>query len=430
MRPLRSPWPIRDPGRRRRRHGNRGRDVELLRSASLRIGLQTGVLVLVAFCLCAGVVLLLVLRFQHAASNATLSTAVTRADDVIDPPNGAWLLVRQPGGHTDVSPGAPAVLPDSRSIRQLNTTTRSLMTDVHTTSGEYRVLTVRQPNGRIVQAALSLASEHAERKRLLEALAAAGGLAILASAVLGSVAARRSVAPLADALSRQRTFVADASHELRTPLTLLTTRTQLLARSLRRGDIAAAESESEQLVSDGQRLNSILEDLLSAAEPVEPSQWGLVDLKEVASHGVAAADAEAAQENVLLTLQQPASRPQRPVTVRAPRTTLDRAVLALLDNAIRHTPAEGRVEVAVATDHRWATLTVSDTGPGIAPSEAEHLLDRFAHGQLTHGTRRRFGLGLALVADAVQRLGGELKVVSAPGDGTAMTIRLPSTDRL
>jgi two-component system OmpR family sensor kinase len=418
-------WPRRDASRRRRDALAAGRDRQLLQRASRRIGLQTGALVFAAFCLCAGVLLVVVLRAQHSSNASTLRTAVANADDVIDPPNDTWLVVQTAGGRSDVSPGAPAFLPYRPAIAALDPAHTSIVSDVHSAGGEYRILTAER-EGRVIQAAVSLAADHAERRRLFEALAIAGTFAIGVAGVLGTIAGRRSVAPLADALTRQRAFVADASHELRTPLTHLTTRAQLLERSLRRSDLHAAQQDTERLIADGRQLSATLEDLLQAAEPDDRSGWATVRLDSVADAGAAAVCAEAAQAGVTVTATVgDRQTPGGADNVRAPRTALDRAVLALLDNAIRHTPEGGQVTIAVGRARRWASLTVTDTGPGIPPEERDHLFDRFAHGDTAHGVRRRFGLGLALVADTAERLGGELSVEARTGGGTAVTLRLP-----
>jgi two-component system OmpR family sensor kinase len=419
-------------GRARHERGFRSRrgpvssaDAVMMRRAARRIGGQAAGLVLVAFCLCAGVLLAMVWRSQHQASSATLAAAVQRADDVSDPPNGAWLVVARASGVTDVSPGAPPVVPDRSALARVQLTGLPDSRDVHTPSGEYHLLTEPQ-DGRIVQAALSLAPEHGERTRLLEALAVAGGVAVAAAGALGALAGHRSVAPLAAALARQRSFVADASHELRTPLTRLTTRAQLLQRTVARGDVADAEAEARRLVVDGRELTAVLEDLLAAAEPVDQASWAAVDLVAVADYGRQSMLAEAAAAGVELAVQ--GHPPAGKVTVRAPRSALDRAMVALLDNAVRHTPAGGTVTVAVTRAGRWATLSVGDTGPGVPAEMLGRLFDRFAHGT-AHGPRRRFGLGLALVADTAHRLGGDIGVATGSGGGTTMTMRLPVENR-
>jgi two-component system OmpR family sensor kinase len=404
-------------------------DAALLRRAARRIGLQTAVLVWAAFGICALVLFGLVVRSQHQATASSLRTAVERADDVNDPPEGTWLAVQGPSGRVDLSPGAPSFMPYRASTTSTPASGGSSGFDVHTREGEYRVFT-EQRNGRLVQAVSSLAADHAERTRLIEGLAVAGGLAVLVAGVLGAVAGRRWVAPLADSLTRQRAFVADASHELRTPLTQLTTRAQLVERSLARGESGRARAETAALIADGRHLTAVLEDLLTAAEPADVSDWESVSLAAAAAQGAAAVRAEAEAAGVTLEVRADdgGGAGAAPVAVSAPRAGLDRAVLALLDNAVRHTPPGGRVEIAVDAGRRWATLAVSDTGSGIPQDEQDRLFDRFAHGAGAHGARRRFGLGLALAADTAQRLGGDISFSTGTA-GTTMRMRLPRTER-
>ncbi len=374
------------------------RDDELVGRAARRIGIQAAVLVWASFAVCASLLSVLVLRSQHAATASTLRSAVESADDVTDPPAGTWLAVQGPDGRFSVTPGAPSFLP----YRAAGVVPGEASTvDLHTPQGEYRIRT-EQREGRVVQAAASLAAEHAERSRLAEALAVAGGLAVLVAGALGLAAGRRWVSPLADALARQRAFVADASHELRTPLTRLTTRAQLVQRDLDRGANDRARAEATTLVGDGRRLSAVLEDLLAAAEPSAAATWELVDLDDVAESAVAAARIGLDEPSIHIAYDRGRRPvPGDPVVVRAPRPALERAVSALLDNAVRHTPGTGTVGVTVWADRRWATLVVADTGPGIPPEQQPHVFDRFSHGadepadgESGHGeTRPRRGTG-------------------------------------
>jgi signal transduction histidine kinase len=92
----------------------------------------------------------------------------------------------------------------------------------------------------------------------------------------------------------------------------------------------------------------------------------------------------------------------------------------LLSNAIRHTPSGGSVKVAVNSASDLVTLTVTDTGEGIAPELLPHVFDRFVKGPNSKGS----GLGLAIAHDIVESHGGTLTVTSAPGQGTTATLNL------
>ena len=102
-----------------------------------------------------------------------------------------------------------------------------------------------------------------------------------------------------------------------------------------------------------------------------------------------------------------------------------REVLAnLVANALRHTPAGGRVTVAGGLDgDRWVRLEVRDTGRGIEPALLPHVFDRFVKGADSRGS----GLGLAIARQLVVAHGGEIAAESVPGVGTTIRLRLPLT---
>jgi signal transduction histidine kinase len=272
-----------------------------------------------------------------------------------------------------------------------------------------------------VQAVLSVAEEKQERRRMAIALAAAGALALAGSVLIAAFLGRRSVRGLVGALARQRRFVADASHELRTPLAVLSTRAQLAER---RATDARARQDLHDLRADVARLQDVLDDLLEAAEPTQGSEPRSCDAAEVAAQVVASFAAAAAEDGVALSLDTG----DPPLAVAAPARTLRRTLTALLDNALRHTPSGGTVRVTVETRTQrrrpHVVLLVADTGPGMAEPEAAFSRRHRGNDDGEAG-RRRYGLGLALVADAVHRNGGTVDVESGPG-GTTFVIALPT----
>lgn len=245
-------------------------------------------------------------------------------------------------------------------------------------------------------------------------------LAIVGVALLwlvGWFAARRAVAPLAEALRAQRNFVADASHELRTPLTVLDARIQLLQRRIERDGPAAATLE--QLRGDAAMMREVLDDLLLAAEQAERGDAEA----PVAATVLAAVDslrplAEAAR--VVLAAEVAAA----PAMAVIPVVPLSRCVVALVDNAIQHSPEDAAVEVTAAAEPGFAVIRVRDHGDGITGLAPERVFERFARGP-EHGRRRGFGLGLSLVRDVATRFGGSVRVESSTPAGTCFVLRVP-----
>src|SRR5262249_36921874 len=117
-----------------------------------------------------------------------------------------------------------------------------------------------------------------------------------------------------------------------------------------------------------------------------------------------------------------------PVTVVGNAGALRRAVLNLVENAVKYTPSQGTVEISLTHDDEWVQLTVTDTGPGIDAAEAARVFEPFvrldtARTRETGGT----GLGLAIAQAIVLAHGGTIQLESTLGGGSTFTIRLPRT---
>ncbi|HEY7596090.1 MAG TPA: HAMP domain-containing sensor histidine kinase [Actinophytocola sp.] len=400
------------------------RDAALLGRATRRLGLQIALAVALIVVVLSGLAVIVVVQGQHRAAVTLLEQAVARADDVTDPPAGVWLVAQGPKGRI-ATPGLPTGLPDEASLTAVHRTGAATTGEYLAHGTEYAVYTARR--GSItVQAALDLTANHDQRDRLAFALLGCGAVGLVLAAAAGVWLSRRAVRPLATALAMQRRFVSDASHELRTPLTLLSTRVQMLRRHLGRG--AAPDEvarEADGVVDDARHLTAILEDLLRSADPDDNNDTTF-DFAELAGQVTAAYRTASAEAGVTLTVHRPGTA----VVVRGSPTAAHRAVTALLDNAIRH--ATSAVTVAVAADPatRHAVLDVTDDGAGIDPAVLPRIFDRFAttREQQNTASRRRYGLGLALVSDIAARLGGDVSGADAPGGGARLRMTLPLED--
>jgi two-component system OmpR family sensor kinase len=382
-------------------------DEVLVRRASRQLAVRAAGLVAVAMLLLVTLVTLVVVRGQSSAADTLLRGTAKTADDVGDPPSGTWLVLADPG-KVAASPGLPADLTGRLAGLRPGLQGRLTLTELRTDDGhDFRVATL-QRGMRTVQVVLDLTAEHAQRNRLLTAMGGASALALLLAAGLGVLLGRRAVRPFAQALALQRAFVADASHELRTPLTLLSTRAQLLDAAVQRSALPdQVHQDSTALIADVHRLGEVLEDLLVAADPRRQEPLTEVSVDVVAGEAVDSARPHAEQAGVTLVLT--ASEDLR---VLAAGPALRRAVLALVDNAIDHTPRDGQVTVHCTRVRRDVVLAVSDTGPGIAPDAAPEVLRRFHSGGHRAG-RAHYGLGLALTHDVANRYGGQLRIADS-----------------
>jgi two-component system, OmpR family, sensor kinase len=417
----------------------------LVRRAARRLGLQAAAFVAVAVVLVTGAAVAVLLDDQERAAQNLLDATIALADDVHDPPLDTFLVIRTPNGlaaTAGLPPGAddPAALDAAAAGAPVTTNDR------HVGGVDYRVTTQRRADGLTVQAVLDLSARQADRRRILVAMIGSGAAGLVLAAAAGTWLVRRALRPLGAALALQRRFVADAGHELRTPLTLLGTRAQLLRRRLQHvrdgggapatwqdggssdpslsGSTVArlALDDVEGIVGDSGRLTAILEDLLLAADPLADRPRGPVDLAAVCRDVVRAATATAQQHGV--TLHGPAADGPS-VEVVGSAVALHRSVTALVDNALRH--ACSSASVAVGCERGLAVVDVSDDGPGVDPALAPRLFDRFATGPAEPvPDRRRYGLGLALVAEITAAHRGHVELRPRAGrDGTIVRISLP-----
>ncbi|MGI9124604.1 MAG: sensor histidine kinase [Mycobacterium sp.] len=349
-----------------------------------------------------------------------LTWVAAHAEDADDPPPGMELALRDNDGTVSTSDGGKAGLPLLNGPAGF--------TEVRTEGRDYRALVVDRTEGRVV-ALVDLAPYRAARHRLLIALAAAELAGILASIAVVAFFTRRSVAPLAQALSLQRRFVADASHELRAPLTVLHTRAQLLAHRLGNGDVTGAQKDATALVDDTRVLGDIVDDLLASAS----MSGGRPDGTRVDIAGLARAVCDSMAgyaDSIGVSLRCDCRGDHGPggLDVVGSEAALRRALTALVDNALSHEHPGGTVELGVRRDGQQLIVAVADDGVGIDAATMQTLFDRFARGEshTTRGGRPSYGIGLALVREIVQAHGGDIRVSSTPGRGATFTLTLPA----
>ena len=221
---------------------------------------------------------------------------------------------------------------------------------------------------------------------------------------------------LGEALATQKRFTADAAHELRTPLTALPMQIQLVERARSPEDRQAA---LETLKTGVRRATRLVEQLLAMAR-LEPEAAGRaldeVDLASLASEAAAALEPLAEAKGVELRLAE-----VEPARVTGNEQALAMLVRNLADNALRYTPAGGRVALGTRIEEGRAVLEVSDTGPGIPADERARVFDRFY--RLPGSTGDGSGLGLAIVRRVAQAHGAEVALDDAPAGGLRVTVR-------
>jgi signal transduction histidine kinase len=356
----------------------------------------------------------LVKEFPHGVSAVTpLQTHVPSGgdDDLDDAPILAWFV---PSGHKSaqrLDVGSPVLPVSDHHVSQ--------PIDAHFGGRSFRLSGTAVTNGRIV-VATSTQDAGSVRATLLLIEGILAPIVLLSLFIAATIIGRRAAAPIERARRRQLEFTADASHELRTPLSVIEAEVGLALNSNRTA--VAYRSALERVSGESKRLRSIVEDLLWLARldslPANPPHEA-VDMASLARSCGERFDAIASQRRLTIVVSD---RVGPPPLVLAPAEWLDRLVSVLLDNACRYANENGRVEVAVSSSDTRVTLTVDDSGPGIAEDEREHIAQRFHRASAAPGGA---GLGLSIADAVVRATNGEWRVATAPLGGARIEASWP-----
>ncbi|HVC23258.1 MAG TPA: ATP-binding protein [Candidatus Dormibacteraeota bacterium] len=214
-------------------------------------------------------------------------------------------------------------------------------------------------------------------------------------------------------------LIANLSHDLRTPLAGL----RLMAETLigrARDDPQASAFFAGRIAAEAERLHALVDAILDLSRleaGVERAQIGPVDLYSIARDAVEELLPQAGERELTLTLRG------TPTMAQADPARMGRALTNILDNALKFTSSPGSVTVTVGGSTGRPTVSVRDTGSGIPARQLPRIFDRFYTGDRSRAGRSS-GLGLTIAKQAVELQGGEIKVRSAPGQGTMVRIIL------
>lgn len=261
-------------------------------------------------------------------------------------------------------------------------------------------------------------ARHLQRRKVLEisAISVPDAPAELAPVVdaLNQLLTRQ-----AQAAQQRQVFLADAAHELRTPLAVVSLQAQRVQDASTYRDRREANQALQQGVERTNRLVSQLLALARSESAVTALQLAPLDLEQRLREWLAALIPLAEAKGVDLGLISADT-----CTLLADREGLRSAITNLVDNALRHTPSGGRVDVSLRVVGRVAVLTVADTGPGIPAAMRKTMFDRFAQG--AYGDNGGSGLGLAIVHRVVDQHGGKVELEGGEaGTGLLVQVSLP-----
>ncbi len=419
-------------------------DASLVRGVRRNLVLWSALTTLVVLMVLGGILYVAVERSLASSGMAQLDARMAvitgKPPDVDDdtpygfsfggPGSGTFSLILGPEGQP-VGPDSrlPPGLPEEAAVAAAATTGRDVRTtEIRGTPVRILTQTAQGRRGDIftIQVIQDRTAEQRTLSVMLTVLLVGGLLAVLVAFGFGLIYARRALVPIREslgnqriALRRQRDFAADASHELRTPLTVIRSSVEHLSRH-KAEPVGAVGTALEDIDDEVRHMTAIVEDLLLLARSDSGAielEHLPVDLGDVAADGASALAKPAASRGVQVEVDP------HPAVVTGDPARLRQLVMILVDNAIRHSPPQSRVTVAVRADNGGATLTVDDQGPGIQPADMPHVFERFYRAQGAPGGGT--GLGLAIAAWIVERHGGRIAVANRPEGGASFAVRLP-----
>jgi two-component system, OmpR family, sensor kinase len=282
-----------------------------------------------------------------------------------------------------------------------------------------------RPIGKMREAAAEISESDLERRLVVEGDDELAELGKSFNDMVGRLGAsfanlKQANQALGEAYENQRRFTADASHELRTPLTRLRL---AIDNAMAPGATDQERRKAIEVADVSTRtMSRLVQELLLLAQ-ADGGQMNMqheaIDLRLVASDAVSALPDALAHR---VTPQFPHER----ITAEGDSDALTRVCTNLIENALRHTPETGTITIAVEDCGDHATITVADSGEGIAPEHISRITERFyradaARSRSDGGT----GLGLAICRSIVEAHGGRLRVESQLGAGTTVTIEIP-----
>jgi signal transduction histidine kinase len=308
------------------------------------------------------------------------------------------------------SAGIP-VLRDTEAAAQALRAGSDVRTIALSDGNRLRLLSYRTGEGSVLQVGRLLSDQDRLLAQFLLGLVALGSTASVVLAFASWMLAGRTIRPAQQAMDQQQQFVSNASHELRAPLTLLRASADY---ALRTRATPEREQSLRDILDECDYMDRLVEDLLLLTR-LDARRLTLaaeiVPLAELLPEIARQVERVSAAKGVTLELGGAVG------DVRGDRARLRQALLILLDNALRFTPAGGRIRLEALTRGQEVAVVVTDSGVGIAAEHLPRIFDRFYQVPGQADERRGNGLGLSIARGLIEAHHGRMSVSSRPGSG-------------
>lgn len=254
------------------------------------------------------------------------------------------------------------------------------------------------------------------RNAFLFNLLVVDGMVLLLGGALSYFLAGKTLSPIQETFTKQKTFLADVSHEIRTPLAAIQTATEVSLRSKSKTN-EDYRKVLGQVNDQTKRLTKMANDLLllSRMESANPAAFEKVSLSNIAAETVATFTTSAKAKNIVLSKQI-----DKHSEVYGDINSLTQLLIIFIDNAIKYTPAGGQVTIMVSGGSK-PSIRIQDTGIGIAEKDIKRIFERFYQADPSRSQPGN-GLGLAIAQEIVVLHKGKISVQSDLGKGTTFII--------
>ena len=315
---------------------------------------------------------------------------------------------------------------DNDTLSKLvQTTVKStkLRDDIEFATIPFSYLKTQLPNGGFLIVFDDQSEERTIFHTTVSYLILAGLFCTLLSFLASFFMAKHVIKPIQYATTQQKKFVANASHELRTPITIMQTNLDIMKGAPPGDTLDNNRKWLNNLQGETTRMTELINSLLFLARADANQQLlekEYFPLDTVVESAVAAFELLAAEKEITL---EPKVHGQA-ITGLGDPARIKQVLTILIDNALRHTPPNGKITTNCYNTVDTSVINVIDTGEGIAEEDIAKIFDRFYQADSSR-QRGGAGLGLSMAKWIIKRHKGTLKVFSKLGEGTTFTIKLP-----
>jgi len=247
-------------------------------------------------------------------------------------------------------------------------------------------------------------------------------LILVGAGMPGYWLAGKTLKPIEEMVEKQKKFTADAAHELKTPLTAIKTDLEVNLRD-KNLDLKKAKTVLEGTIKDIDSLTLLTNSLIlqSKYQNFKNGKKDPINLKGLAQNVISKLEPNAKEKDIKINLDAD------DIKTKGDENSIRELLTILLDNAIKFSKKEGKIEISIKDKNNYAQISVKDNGAGIDEKDIPYIFDRFYKADTSRSKNEvpGFGLGLSIAKEIVEMHGGKISVKSKKNVGTEFLVKLP-----